>query len=86
MKKSHFKIIICSSLLWLSACSFEASISGLESEINPSLDSLQRKQPDFVSGEVVTTSSGVVITGTFGEISETKKVSPEITIQGAFYE
>lgn len=69
----------------LSACSLDASLSDL-SQLNPILKVQHRDEPDFVYGEVVTTGNGVVIQGSFGEISERQELSSGITLEGAFYE
>ncbi|WP_415064267.1 hypothetical protein [Bdellovibrio sp.] len=47
---------------------------------------MQRANPDFIAGEVVTTGNGVVIQGTFGEVSEKKTLSNGVEFEGAFYE
>lgn len=80
-------VILWVLLGWaVSACSLDASLIDL-SQLNPILKVQDRKEPDFVSGEVVTTGSGVVITGSFGEISEKySDPSSGIAIEGAFYE
>lgn len=69
----------------LSACSLDASLSDL-TQLNPILKVQDRDEADFVYGEVVTTGNGVVIQGSFGEISERQELSSGITIEGAFYE
>lgn len=81
--KQVFFITIFSYLL--SACSLEASLTSLEEIANPVIDKLAT-EADFISGEVVTTGSGVVIKGTFGELSEKQVLSNGIQIEGAFYE
>lgn len=50
------------------------------------VENLVRKEPDFISGELVTTGSGYQIKGAFGEISEKKTLANGYTIEGVFYE
>lgn len=75
----------------LSGCSLDASLINARSvigdnpESNPNLK-MQRANPDFIAGEVVTTGNGVVIQGTFGEVSEKKTLSNGVEFEGAFYE
>lgn len=70
----------------LSACSLDANIQSLSHTID--FEQLNRKEPDFIHGEVVTTSAGHQITGVFGEISETKKSfnNSQWEFEGVFYE
>lgn len=71
----------------ISGCSIDINISRIGSAINGSFNpNEQRNEPDFVVGEVVTTNNGVVITGSFGEISEKKNLPNGVAIEGAFYE
>lgn len=81
--KQIFFITISSFLL--TACSLEASLTSLEEIASPVIDKLAT-EADFISGEIVTTGSGVVIKGTFGEVSEKQVLSNGIQIEGAFYE
>jgi hypothetical protein len=52
----------------------------------PNEPSPQTATSEFIAGEVVTTPSGFVIKGTFGEISEKKTLANGYQIEGAFYE
>lgn len=74
----------------LTACSLEANIESLtelpKSLIENPIEKVQRTETDFVAGEVVTTTNGAVIMGTFGEISERQELSNGVVIEGAFYE
>lgn len=76
--------------LWLSivlnACSLETSIQSLSPSSD--IEHLNRKEPDFIHGEVVMTSGGHQITGVFGEVSETTKSinSSHWEFEGVFYE
>lgn len=78
-------------MIFLSGCSLDAnlitarSVIGNNPDSNPNLK-MQRTNPDFVAGEVVTTGNGVVIQGSFGEISEKKTLSNGVVFEGAFYE
>ncbi|WP_347357515.1 hypothetical protein [Bdellovibrio sp.] len=67
----------------LSGCGIEASIVDLNEKV---LVESQRVEPDFVASEVVTTNKGVIVRGSFGEISEKKILSNNVAIEGAFYE
>lgn len=81
------KFFFCFGLiLSLSACSLDASIASLSQSID--IEQLNRKEPDFIHGEVVTTSAGHQITGVFGEISETTKAfnNSQWEFEGVFYE
>lgn len=46
----------------------------------------KRTEVDFVSGEIVTMDTGVVFSGSFGELSEKQVLSNGVTFEGAFYE
>ncbi|MNJ98465.1 hypothetical protein D3C87_162310 [compost metagenome] len=73
-------------ILILSSCSLDASLTELSLiDANPG-EKLQRDEVDFVSGEIVTTTNGVVVKGTFGEVSDKQVLSNGATIEGAFYE
>lgn len=67
----------------LSGCGLETSITDLSQ--NPLVEP-QRIEPDFVASEVVTTNMGVIVRGSFGEISEKQVLSNNVVIEGAFYE
>lgn len=76
-----------SVLLFLTACSLESSITNLTDAI----DALNREEPDFIYGEVVTTSGGTPgyeVKAVFGEVSEkTQSLNGNNwKIEGAFYE
>lgn len=73
------------SMIALSGCGLEASIFSLDKPL-PGPEKAQRVEPDFVASEVVTTGSGAVVRGSFGEISEKKTLSNNVVIEGAFYE
>ncbi|MGE5084876.1 MAG: hypothetical protein ACM3MG_01145 [Bacillota bacterium] len=78
------KILIFSSMA--TGCSMDLNITDPTSE-SPSVDvGLQRTSVDFTSTEIVTTGSGVVFSGSFGEISEKKTLSNGVTFDGVFYE
>lgn len=76
------------SCLMLTAC-MDASISSLGSVLDsiplPSIE-VQRTEADFVVGEIVTTGNGVVVKGTFGEVSEKIVTSNGVAVEGVFYE
>lgn len=84
------KIVLFSIIVFfLSACSLEASITEISSIINDISDpnqKTQRSDPDFVAGEVVTTSNGTIVTGSFGEVSERQTLSNGVVVEGVFYE
>ncbi len=76
-----------SVLLFLTSCSLESSITNLTDAI----DALNREEPDFIYGEVVTTSGGTPgyeVKAVFGEVSEkTQSLNGNNwKIEGAFYE
>jgi len=64
----------------------DASIQSLSESID-SIGHLNRKDPDFIHGEVVT-SGHYQVTGVFGEISEKTKAvnNSQWEIEGVFYE
>lgn len=74
-----------SLLLALTACSLDANIDSLSKSVD--VDNLNRKEPDFITGEVVT-SGNFILTGVFGEISEktTAINNPNWEFEGVFYE
>ena len=91
MEKMKQIILISAALLaslLLTSC-MEASISSLESILDsvplPSIEK-QRSEADFVVGEIVTTGDGVIIKGTFGEVSEKIVTTSGVAIEGVFYE
>lgn len=67
-------------------CSLDASIDELSRSVAPALEDLNRKNPDFIHGELVTTNNGYRFTVVFGEISEKKSLSSGWQVEGAFYE
>ncbi|NUN04712.1 MAG: hypothetical protein HUU57_03020 [Bdellovibrio sp.] len=69
----------------LGACSLDANIQALTETID--IENLNRKEPDFIHGEVVT-SGQFEITGVFGEISEKTKAinNNDWEFEGVFYE
>ncbi|WP_415061559.1 hypothetical protein, partial [Bdellovibrio sp.] len=76
--------------LGLSACSLDAQIINGRS-LNPEFEIQERKEPDFIYGEVVTTyggKPGYEVKAVFGEISEkTKSLNGnQWQLEGVFYE
>lgn len=76
-------------LLGLSGCSLDASITntGSVAGILPSIQ--ERKEPDFISGEIVTTSNGTPgyqVKAVFGEVIEKQTTTTGWKIDGVFYE
>lgn len=78
-----FLLLAVSSIL--SACSLDATLLSQE-ELGAILENLNRKEPDFVPGEVVTTAEGYRMTAVFGEIVEEKDASNGWKVKGVFYE
>lgn len=75
--------------LFLTACSLDANIyrpSSLIDIQDPPYLNIQRTEADFIAGEIVTTGNGVVVTGTFGEVSELQTLGSGVVIEGVFYE
>ena len=72
-------------LIALSGCSLDANIQSLSQLID--VENLNRKDPDFIYGEVVT-SGHYQMTGVFGEISEkTQSINnSQWEFEGVFYE
>lgn len=71
-------------------CSMDASITDLISKDAPAVD-LNRKEPDFIPGEIVTTSEGTPgfqIKAVFGEIGEKQEATTfgGWQVEGTFYE
>lgn len=64
----------------------EATLSNLKESPPQVVQPTSRPYPDFVMGEVVTTSSGHKIRGVFGEVSEKTMTSNGWQIHGVFYE
>jgi hypothetical protein len=76
-------------------CQLEVNTSKINSSHGSSPSPIEDSNPsfkmspsvsDFVFGEIVTTPSGAVIKGTFGEISERQVLFNGTIIEGAFYE
>ena len=72
--------------IFLVACSLSASLSDLSQIPGSIIENLSRKEPDFISSEVVTTNNGVVVTGSFGEIVQKTKLVNGVEVEGVFYE
>ena len=72
-------------LIAFSGCSLDANIQSLSQSID--VENLNRKDPDFIHGEVVT-SGHYQMTGVFGEISEkTQSINnSQWEFEGVFYE
>lgn len=71
-------------------CSLDASITDIVSNENPVID-LNRKDPDFIPGEVVTTSEGTPgfqVRAVLGEIGEKQEATTlgGWQVEGTFYE
>lgn len=87
-KERFYKIFLLLLVsIILPACSLEANISSLTDAI----EALNREEPDFIYGEVVTTSGGTPgyeVKAVFGEVSEkTESLNGNNwKIEGAFYE
>lgn len=84
------RILLTGLCLALSACSLEAGITSLGSELggSPALPQ-ERKEPDFIAGEVVTTTEGTPgyqVKAVFGEVTERQTTSTGWRIDGVFYE
>lgn len=85
MKIKAFLLVITAPV-FLVACSLDASLSDLSQIPDSSIENLRRKEPDFIAGEVVTANNGVVVTGTFGEIVQKRKLANGVEVEGVFYE
>lgn len=71
--------------LLTSACSLDASITN--TAIAPSLViSSSRTEPDFLHGEMVTTSSGYRLKTVFNEIGDKQALPNGYKVEGVFYE
>ena len=87
-KKKIFLYVLFT--LGLSACSLDAQITYLDS-LAPEFEIQERKAPDFIYGEIVTTyggKPGYEVKAVFGEISEkTKSLNGnQWQLEGVFYE
>lgn len=59
------------ALLVLPSCGIEANIQALGQIASPDINEpTNRKEPDFLSGQVVTTSQGYQLRAVFGELPE----------------
>lgn len=70
----------------LTSCSLDASIESFVDSLPDSNLKTERTTTDFVAGEIVTTPSGAIIVGSFGEVSSRTILSNGTVIEGAFYE
>jgi hypothetical protein len=80
------QVLACAGvLIALGGCSLDASIDSLSQAEN--IGNLNRKEPDLIHGEIVT-SGNYQITGVFGEISEKTQSlnSNDWYFEGVFYE
>lgn len=76
-------------LLMLSGCSLDASITNTGSVVGALPSIQERKEPDFIPGEIVTTSNGTPgyqVKAVFGEITEKQTTLTGWKIDGVFYE
>lgn len=94
--KAYRLILLLLGTLFVSACSLDASLTS--TQLAPAAVVVeQRLSPDFISGEMVTSSTasgssinGYTINGVFGEIGSAQTTSattgsaPNYTIQAAF--
>ncbi|WP_415063688.1 hypothetical protein [Bdellovibrio sp.] len=78
-----FTLLVVSS--FLSACSLDATLLKQE-ELISTIENLNRKEPDFIPGEVVTTAQGYRVKAVFGEITEKNTTTNGWKIEGVFYE
>lgn len=59
------------------ACSIDASLLNQLTQTPSITETLEsRKEPDFMDGEVVTTTNSYQIRATFGEIGDTQEIVP----------
>ena len=79
-------VLMITAAVFLSACSLDVSISDISESLSPVVAIQDRREPDFINGEIVTTNSGVVVKGVFGEISQKAKLSNGVEVDGVFYE
>lgn len=84
---SWTKLLLISLSVLQFGCSIDGSIQGVLAEL-PSLPvfQLNRKSPDFIPAEVVTTSSGHVVRGVIGEVSQKVTTSSGYVVEAIFYE
>lgn len=66
----------------LTGCSFDASVTDYAPSTDVPNVSLSRAAPDFLSGEVVTTTNGTTIRAVFGEVTEKRVLSSGHTVEG----
>ena len=76
---------LITSLVFLSGCSLDAIIQSLLSE-NLFFKVETKKTPDFLPGEIVTTSRGYQVQVIFGDISQKKSTANGYELEGVFYE
>lgn len=79
-------LFLMSTIAVLSGCSVKGSIEEISDGPLAPIETLSRENPDFISGEVVTSSSGYQGIGVFGEVSEKTSSANSYYIEGAFYE
>lgn len=79
-------LFLISAVTVLSGCSIKGSIEEISDGPLAPIETLSRENPDFISGEVVTSSSGYQGVGVFGEVSEKTSSANSYYIEGAFYE
>ncbi len=79
-------LFLMSTITVLSGCSVKGSIEEFSDGPLAPIETLSRENPDFISGEVVTSSSGYQGIGVFGEVSEKTSSANSYYIEGAFYE
>lgn len=88
MKKRRWVVKL--SFLILAVIQMSCSIDSSITDLNPIkiTDEMlkQSVQTDFISAEVITTNTGVVFTGSIGEISIPKKLSSGVEFEGIIYE
>lgn len=82
-KKFGFYLLILSMFVSL-GCSLEASLISLNA-IEDTTNNLNREEPDFIAGEVITSSNGYKATGVFAETSDRKTSSNGYQMEGVFY-
>jgi hypothetical protein len=65
-------------------CSIDASLISLNA-IEDTTTNLNREEPDFIAGEVITSTNGYKATGVFSETSDRKTSSNGYQMEGVFY-
>lgn len=85
LRKIQGFTLVVSAILSLSGCSIEISQTTASEQFKSTR--VNRKDPDFITGEIVKTSAGHQMTGVFGEVLEnTKSFNKQWEIEGVFYE